>query len=97
MAITTTTPSRKLIAEWSDQVKVEIYDSCTWRVRLYSDRAVVLMPTTKWVGNTGGYHEDKYRVVGNAHAQLLQIAREETEDGEDYTDRVYAVLCEDRY
>ena len=92
------TASRKLIKEWSGNITVGIYDNSTWRVRLYADRAVVTMPTVKWRGNTGGYHEDKYRLTGRWLADMLAIANAQTEDNEDYTDRVYDLLYEvDQY
>ena len=82
-----TKSSRKLIATWSDDIVVGIYNS-TWTVRLYADRAVVRIPYVKWVGNTGGYAERHERITGKLHAELLEIKRQETEDDVDYTGRV---------
>jgi hypothetical protein len=76
-----TTTSRKLITEWSDTIQVGIYDDCTWSIRLYEDRAVVKMPGVKWVGNSGCYHEYRYRITGSDLTRLLQIAQEDDADG----------------
>jgi hypothetical protein len=89
-----TTTSRKLIAEWSDSIKVGIYDNCTWRIRLYHDRAVVKMPGVKWEGNTGGYHEYIYRIVGDDHAMLLEIAKNQEVDGEEYSEEAYEIASD---
>ena len=91
-------PSTKLLQEWTWIVKVEIYDNCTVTIRLYEDRAILRLPGTKWQGNTGGYHLYRSRLDrsnssdANTLRDLLKIADEEKQDGEDYTDRVKELL-----
>jgi hypothetical protein len=86
-AVTATVkPSTKLVAEWSGQIKVGIYDNCSWSIRLYEDRAIVRMPGVEWTGNTGGYHLYKTRETGYKFRDLLAIAKREREDEESYTD-----------
>lgn len=89
------TPSRKLIAKWSDSIQVGIYDNSSWSVRLYADRAVARIPYVKWVGNTGGYAEQHERITGKQHAELLEIARQQVDDEADYTDRVARLVIYD--
>jgi len=90
--MTRTQCSHTLIAEWSDTIAVGIYENGRWSVRLYSDRAIVLSPYVRWVGNTGSYAERHERITGTLHATLIQIAQQQTEDGADYTSRVRALL-----
>ena len=85
-------PSTKLIREWTDEIKVGIYDNCTWSVRIYADRAIVRMPGVKWEGNTGGYHLYRYRALGRCLRDLLALAQSEIDDDEDYTDSVRETL-----
>jgi len=91
------TASRKIIATWSWDVKVGIYDNCTVTVRLYEDRAVHREPYVRWIGNTGGYAERTNRIEGRMHAQLLRIAARQVEDESDYTDRVAEIVHEAAY
>ena len=95
---TTTTASRKLIASWSDDIKVGIYDS-KWSVRVYEDRALLVMPTVKWVGQTGGYHEIKSRITGRDLSKLLAIAKSEIEDDAvgEYTEQVKEIIWGAQY
>lgn len=88
---TKTTASRKIIATWTDSVKVGIYDS-EWTVKLYADRAVLRAPYVKWVGNSGGYAEATHRITGRQLTSLLAIAKEQVEDDEDYTERVKEIV-----
>lgn len=39
-------------------VQVGIYDS-EYVARIYADKIIVVTPTVRWVGNSGGYHEVK--------------------------------------
>jgi hypothetical protein len=40
-------------------VSVGIYDNCERVARVYADKIICVWPTVKWVGNTGGYYEEK--------------------------------------
>ena len=92
MATTTTKPSSKLIREWSDDIKVAIWDNCHTTIRLYADRAIYRAPYERWRNNSGSLDFASRRIVGADLAALLKIAREEDEDGEDYTDRAFELL-----
>ncbi len=98
MKTKTTSVSRKLLASWSGDIKVGIYDS-EWSVRLYEDRALVVMPIVKWVGNSGGYAEIKSRITGRDLAKLLDIAKREIEDDAvgDYSEDVREIIRDDQY
>ena len=85
--------SRKLVAEWSGNIHVGIYDS-EWTVLLYEDRAIVRMPYVKWSGNTGGLDIARHRLVGRELQRLLEIARQQVEDSEDYTEQVKEIVWE---
>ena len=39
--------------------KVGIYENCEYVARVYADKIIVVSPYVKWVGNTGGYAEQK--------------------------------------
>lgn len=52
-------------------ISVGIYDNCTDIARIYPDRTVATLAGVRWVGNTGGYHEYKYRIAGDAHKRIL--------------------------
>jgi len=91
MTTKNTTYSRKLIAEWSDDLKVGIYESA-WRVRLYSDRAIAHVPYVKWTGNTGTLATRTHRITGTDLAELITISGQEDADGCDYTDRVWDLV-----
>lgn len=67
----------KTIYKISERVQVGIYDSYN-TADIYSDKIVVVMPCVKWVGNTGGYDEDK-RSIRNA--KLVQKITKELDDG----------------
>lgn len=60
--------------------QVGIYDNCTAVARIYEDRTVATLPEVKWVGNTGGYHEGKYRITGRAHDQIKACMADGAED-----------------
>jgi len=85
-------PSTKLVAEWSGQINVGIYDNCTWTIRLYEDRAIVRMPGVKWTGNTGGYHLYRTRETGARLQALLCLARHQSADIEDYAEQALACV-----
>ena len=42
-------------------VKVGIYDS-EYCANIYSDKIILTIPCISWVGNTGGYSEQKVRI-----------------------------------
>ena len=86
--------STKLVAEWSGQINVGIYDNCEWTIRLYEDRAIVRMPGVKWVGNTGGYHLYRTRETGRKLAGLLALAAQEKADETDCTDRALEIVSD---
>jgi len=81
-------PSGQLIAQWSGDIKVGIWDNETWTLRLYPDRAILKYPTVRWVNNSGSLEHRATRIEGKVHAQLLKVAEQETQDAEDYTERV---------
>jgi hypothetical protein len=89
-----TTASRRLITEWADEIQVGIYDNCTWRIRLYADRAVVKMPGVKWVENSGSYHDYHYRITGSDLARLRQIAEKQEADDSDYTEEAFNIASD---
>lgn len=92
MATTPNTPKGKLIAEWSDSVKVGIWDGCDTSIRLYADHAIYRAPYVRWRNNSGNLDVASRRITGADHAALLAIAAEEAEDCEDYTERAFELL-----
>lgn len=60
--------------------QVGIYDNCTAIARIYEDRTIATLPEVRWVGNTGGYHEAKYRITGRAHEQIKACMADGAED-----------------
>jgi hypothetical protein len=50
------------------------------------------MPYVRWTGNSGGLDIARSRLVGRELHQMLDIARQEREDDEDYTDRVKEIV-----
>jgi len=80
------------IRTWSQDVTVGIYDG-EQVVTLYADHAVISLPTVRWVGNTGGYHETKIRLNEQQSAPYREILAHEAEDDEDYTDAALALAC----
>ena len=84
--------SRVLIKEWSDCEQVGIWANCRWSVRLYEDRAVYKGHTIRWVNNSGSLADVHERWPGKIVDTLKRIAREEIEDEDDYTNRVYAIV-----
>jgi len=85
-------PSGKLIAQWSDDIKVGIWDNESWTLRLYADRAILKYPTVKWLGNSGSLDHVGTRITGSTHSALIAIAAEETADVADYTERVRELI-----
>jgi len=81
-------PSGQLVAQWSGDIKVGIWDNETWMLRLYPDRAILKYPTVRWVNNQGGLEHRATRIEGKVHAQLLKVIEQETQDAEDYTERI---------
>lgn len=81
----------KLIATISRDTQVGIYDNCEDIVRVYEDRTIAHMAGVKWVGNTGGYHEYKYRIDGRLHDKIVAAAA----DGADET--VFSLVAEAAY
>lgn len=95
--IVKTKPSRKLLAEWSWDCSVGIWNNETESVRLYSDRAIHKSPYVKWVNNSGSLAETTERYTGQLLEQLKAIAQQEVDDDADYEDRVRELLFQDRY
>jgi len=52
------------------------------------------MPYVKWSGNTGGLDIARHRLVGRELQRLLEIARQQVEDSEDYTEQVKEIVWE---
>lgn len=88
-------PSGKVIALWSDDIKVGIWDNETWTLRLYEDRAVLKYPTVKWANNSGSLDHVSTRITGRIHAALLKLADEQVADAEDYTERVRELIWDE--
>jgi len=57
-------------------ISVGIYDNCQYVARVYADKIIVVSPTVKWIGNTGGYHEIKESIRDQARvdAVLAELA-----------------------
>lgn len=87
-----TSPSRKLIQEWSRDEHVGIWDNCEATLRLYADRAIYKGHTVRWVNNSGSLASDHYRITGRAHAALLALAAAESDDDADYTDDAFDAI-----
>lgn len=94
MPIINTKPSGKLITEWSDSIQVGIWENCATSIRLYADRAIYKAPYVKWRNNSGSLDVETRRITGDDLKALLQIAKEEDEDGEDYTSRAFELLSQ---
>lgn len=94
MATTNTKPSGKLITEWSNSIHVGIWDNCATSIRLYADRAIYKAPYVKWRNNSGSLDVETRRITGDDLKALLQIAKEEDEDGEDYTGQAFQLLSQ---
>ena len=60
--------------------QVGIYGNCTAIVHIYEDRTVAILPKVRWIGNTGGYHEAKYRITGKAHEEIKAYMVDDAED-----------------
>jgi hypothetical protein len=87
--------ARKIIARWSDTIKVGIWDNESWTLRLYEDRALLRFPVVKWRSNSGSLDYVSTRIEGRIHEDLLRIAREEVEDCEDYTQKVRTLVWDE--
>lgn len=70
----------KLLHTITRDVDVGIYENCTATARIYEDRTVATLPEVKWHGNTGGYHDGKYRITCKAHEQIVACMADECED-----------------
>lgn len=83
------------IKTWRDDIKVGIWDD-QWSLALYDDKAILHMPYVKWVSNSGtlGTHVTKFPADSQQHQKFLAIAKEEIEDGEDYTERIQELIWE---
>jgi hypothetical protein len=73
---------RKLIAEWSKNVQVGIYDNCTETVRLYQSTAIYHY---FYVRSSGSLDHTTERIFGKDHKRLLDLAQKQMQDGVDYT------------
>lgn len=90
-------PSGKVIATWSDDIKVGIWDNETWTLRLYEDRAVLKYPTVKWINNSGSLDYVSSRITGRIHAALLKVAADQVDDLEDYTERARELVWDEMH
>lgn len=61
-------------------VHVGIYNDCQAIARVYEDRTVATIPTVRWIGNTGGYHEGKHRIAGADHESIKAALADDCED-----------------
>ena len=84
----------KKITNWSDSVKVGIWDNCNWSCTLYPDRIVLREPEVKWTNNSGSLHTVCYHIPGNSQAyrDIATIHEHEISDIADYTERVRAEI-----
>jgi hypothetical protein len=87
-----TKPSRKLIAEWSRDEQVGIWDNCTATIRLYADRAVYKGNTVRWTNNSGSLAALNRRITGAPHRKLLELAAQQAEDDADYADDAFEAV-----
>lgn len=87
------TASRKIIASWTREESVGIWDNLTATLTLYDDRAVYRGHTIRWHNNSGSLADHNCRIVGHPHAELLKLARDEAEDGADYTGEAFAIAA----
>jgi len=53
------------------ETSVGIYDNCSDIARIYSDCTIAKLAGVRWIGNTGGYHEYRHRIAGEAHQRIL--------------------------
>lgn len=90
-------PSGKLIAQWSDDIKVGIWDNEAWTLRLYEDRAVLKYPTVKWSHNSGSLDYVSARITGRIHAALLKVAADQTDSIEDHTERARELIWDEMH
>lgn len=90
-------PSGKLIAKWSDDIKVGIWDNEEWTLRLYEDRALLKYPTVKWSNNSGSLEHQTTRITGRIHAALIKLAAEQETDAEDYTERARELIWDEMH
>ena len=59
---------------------VGIYDNCTDIARFYPDRTVATLAGVRWIGNTGGYHEYRHRIDGEAHQRILAAMADDADE-----------------
>jgi hypothetical protein len=83
----------KKIAEWSDDIKVGIYDT-EWALRLYDDKAILHMPYVKWIGNTGSLamRVIRFSPTDSDFHEFSLIATQEIDDEEDYTEEIKEII-----
>lgn len=85
-----TTTIAKWVEIWeSEEYQAEIYDNCTMRVYQHTekpDKLKVEIDGTQWVGNTGGFHVQKYFLTGNEAEKLCRLIEEFDEDEASETD-----------
>lgn len=70
----------KLLNTITRDTQVGIYDNCQDIVRVYEDRTIARLAGVKWIGNTGGYHEYKYRIDGALHDKIVAAAADDCEE-----------------
>lgn len=62
------------------EIQVGIYES-EQVARVYPDKIIVVWPTVKWVGNSGGYHEEKHAIRNQSIVDAVrQDLADECED-----------------
>lgn len=86
----------------NDAHQVEIYDNCWDTLRVYKTFATLTIAGTKWVGNSGGYHEYKHRIEGDDFAALqnlltLRDADEDLVKAEEIVDAAVVAVQDDDY
>jgi hypothetical protein len=72
--------------------KAEIYDNCVSYLEMRKDRrrARVVVQGTKWIGNTGGYHEySVYLNMDEARKLLRKYRRAVIDDNKGRCDNYY--------
>jgi len=70
-----TQSNRKLIAEWSTNMDT---------VLLYSNGAIHYYSYVRWVNNAGSLCREAARIIGKDYERLLDLARQQAQDGVDY-------------
>lgn len=71
------------------QCTMDIWDTSE-TLRIYADRTVHRRPCRRYQNaNSWGLGEKSDRYTGSLHSLLLDILKQEIQDNEDYTDRMY--------